>query len=415
MKLALFGGPPVRSRPFPSWPVFDEAEERALVEVLRSGRWWCNTMGEAAEPRAGSEASAVAVFQQAFARVQGARYGVACASGTAALEVGLKALGVAPGDDVIVPPYTFVATASAPMLIGARPVFCDIEPDTWNLDPRRLEEAITPRTRAIVPVHFAGLAADMEAILAIANRHGIPVLEDAAHGHGGRWQDRGLGSIGAAGTFSFQASKNLTAGEGGLITTGDGAIAELCESLIWGGRKTGRPWYEHHRLGWNYRLTEFQGAILNVQLARMAGQAERRLANGLYLGRSLAAIPGIRPLAIPGYATRHAFHIYVLRFDGAEFGIGREDFLKAMAAEGIPCSGGYAAPLYRNPMFSDPAPHRVCPAAEQACREAVWFEHRLLLGTREDMDDIIQAVRGIHDCRGQFEAVRHLTREGVVR
>src|SRR5262249_13407317 len=143
--------------------------------------------------------------------------GVACSTGTAALEIGLKALGVGPGDDVVVPPYTFVATASAPMLIGARPVFCDIDSDTWNLDPRRLEEAITPDTKAIVPVHFAGLAADMASILDIAGRRGIPVLEDAAHGHGGSWNGQGLGSIGAAGTFSFQASKNMTAGEGGLI------------------------------------------------------------------------------------------------------------------------------------------------------------------------------------------------------
>ena len=162
-KLALLGGAPIRTAPFPAWPVFDETEERALLDVLRGGRWWRYTMGEATQPdSAGAADSAVVTFQRDFAQAQDSRFGIACSTGTAALEVGLKALGVRPGDDVVVPPYTFIATASAPMLIGARPVFCDIEAATWNLDPKRLEEAITPNTRAIVPVHFAGLAADME-------------------------------------------------------------------------------------------------------------------------------------------------------------------------------------------------------------------------------------------------------------
>jgi dTDP-4-amino-4,6-dideoxygalactose transaminase len=413
-KLALLGGAPVRTAPFPAWPVFDETEERALLQVLRGGRWWRYTMGEAIEPDSADAAdSAVVTFQRDFAQAQGSRFGIACSTGTAALEVGLKALGVRLGDDVVVPPYTFVATASAPMLIGARPVFCDIEVDTWNLDPTRLEEAITPNTRAIVPVHFAGLAADMASILAIAERRGIPVLEDAAHAHGGTWNGRGLGSIGAAGTFSFQASKNMTAGEGGLITTDDPAVAELCDSYIWCGRKIGRPWYEHHRLGWNYRMTEFQAAILGAQLARMAEQSDQRLANGLCLNARLAGIPGIRPLAIPSYATRHAFHIYALRFDEALFGVDRATFLAAMAAEGIPCSSGYASPLYRNPMFAEMQYPDACPVAERACSEAVWFEHRLLLGTRRDIDDIVLAAARIYDCRSQLTTISNKTSEGV--
>ena len=173
--LALHGGSPVRTKPFPHWPVFDESEERALVEVLRSGQWWRYSMGEAVDPgsvQAGAH-SKVGEFQKMFAEVQGARYGIACATGTGAIEVVLKAMGIGPGDEVIVPPYTFVATATAPMLIGATPVFVDIDLDTLNLDPARLEEAITPQTKAVMPVHFAGLAADMEAILAICGKHGI--------------------------------------------------------------------------------------------------------------------------------------------------------------------------------------------------------------------------------------------------
>ena len=411
--LALFGGNPVRSRPFPAWPVFDEGEETALVELLRSGQWWRYTMGEGVQPAAASDEprSKVAEFQSLFAQSQGARFGIACATGTAALEVALKAMGVGPGDEVIVPPYTFIATASAPMLIGATPVFCDIDLETFNMDPRRMEEAITPRTRAVVPVHFAGLAADLGAILEIADRRGLPILEDAAHGHGGSWQDRGLGTIGTAGTFSFQASKNMTAGEGGLITTHDRELAEICESLVWVGREAGRPWYEHHRLGWNYRLTEFQGAILIEQLKRLGQQTARRLANGLYLNRQLATIPGIHPLRVPPYATCHTFHIYVFRFDAGEFGLTREQFLSALAAEGIPATGGYPYPLYRNPMFLDRALASdytvypgLCPNAERACAEAVWLEHRLLLGEREDMDDIVSAVRKVRDRRGEFES-----------
>jgi dTDP-4-amino-4,6-dideoxygalactose transaminase len=412
MKLALFGGTPVRVRPFPAWPVFGEAEERSLLELVRSGQWWRYTMGEAVAPQAASAdaRSKVAEFQQLFAAAQGARFGVACATGTAALEVALKALGVGAGDEVLVPPYTFIATATAPMLIGAAPVFCDIDPETLNLDPARLEEAITPRTKAVVPVHFAGAAADMGAILELAGKRGLAVLEDAAHAHGGTWNGQGLGTIGAAGTFSFQASKNMTAGEGGLITTNDPELAEICESYIWVGRRTGRPWYEHHRLGWNYRMTEFQGAILIEQLKRLKEQTALHLANGLYLNEQLAKIPGIQPLHVPPYATCHSFHIYVFRFDARQFELSREDFLSALAAEGIPASSGYAHPLYRNPLFQDPglpvdysACPELCPNAEKVCAEAVWLEHRLLLGERQDMDDIVEAVRKIHERRKDFE------------
>ena len=411
-ELALFGGRPLRMKPFPHWPVFDEAEEKALLDVVRSGQWWRYSMGEAmdAASAAGGARSKVGEFQDLFAKAQGARYGIACASGTGAIEVVLKAMGIGPDDEVIVPPYTFIATATAPMLVGARPVFCDIDLATLNLDPSRLEEAITSRTKAVMPVHFAGLAADMERILGICKRRGIPVVEDACHGHGGTWNGRGLGTIGLAGTFSFQASKNMTAGEGGLITTDDPALAELCESYIWVGRKAGRPWYEHHYLGWNYRMTEFQGAILVEQLRRLGDQTEKRRQNAAYLNKQLKAIPGIRPLQVPPYATRHACHIEVFRFDEAEFGINRTDFLRALSAEGIPATAGYAFPLYRNPMFEDPSFGSdydrfisLCPNSERACKEMVWLEHRLLLGERADMDDIVEAICKVRSRLHEFQ------------
>lgn len=426
-RLAIFGGTPQRAKPFPSWPAFDENEEQALLEVLRSGNWWRYYQGEAAElkaPEAVQPRSKVAEFQEAFARLQGARYGIACANGTAALEVVLKALGVGPGDEVIVPPYTFIATASAVLMVNAVPIFADIEADTFNIAPRRVEEAITPRTKAIIPVHFAGQAADMDSLLNIARRHNLVVVEDAAHAHGATWNGKGLGSIGHAGTFSFQVSKNMTAGEGGLITTNDRDLAEVCESYIWGGREIGRPWYEYHRLGWNYRMTEFQGAILSQQLRRLEAQNAKRRENARYLDERLSKLPGISPLRVREDVTKHSHHLYIFRFSAEEFGVSRSDFLAALLAEGVSCLAGYAHPLYKNPMFLrqnfyprgcpvtcghydhtiDYASFEaLCPNAERACREAVWLEHRQLLAEREDMDDIIHAIEKIHEHRQDFK------------
>jgi dTDP-4-amino-4,6-dideoxygalactose transaminase len=425
-RLALLGGAPVRSRPFPAWPVFDHRERQALLEVLDSGKWWRMSFGEAVEPKepeTGLPRPKVAEFQERFARAHDSRYGVACANGTAAIEVALKALGVGPGDEVIVPPYTFIATASAVLAVNAVPVFADIQADTYNLDPRAVEAAVTPRTRAIIPVHFAGLPAAIGELLAIADKHGLRLIEDAAHAHGGRHDGRSLGSFGHAAAFSFQASKNMTAGEGGIVTTPDAGVAALCESYIWLGRAPGRPWYEHHRLGWNYRMTEFQAAILLAQLERLESQTARRAENAARLSQLLAPIPGLRPLRAAEASGVHAWHIYVFRFDEREFGLPRPVFLKALAAEGIPCLGGYEHPLYRNPMFLNQAFYpkgcpiscghyaqpldyarftETCPHSEQACREAIWLEHRLLLGGPEDIADIAAAAARIHAHREEL-------------
>ena len=427
-QLAIFGGPPQRTRPFPSWPAFDESEEQALLEVLRSGNWWHYSQGEAVEPKkpeGGQPRSKVAEFQEAFARFQGAKYGMACANGSVAIEVALKALGVGPGDEVIVPCYTFVATASAVLMVNAIPIFVDIEPETFNIAPHRVEEAITARTKALIPVHFAGQAADMDSLLSIAERHNLVMVEDAAHAHGATWKGKGLGCIGHAGTFSFQASKNMTAGEGGLITTNDRDLAELCESYIWGGREVGRPWYEYHRLGWNYRLTEFQGAILLQQLKRVEAQNAKRDENARYLDKHLSKLPGISPLGVREDVTQHSHHLYIFRFHEEEFGISRSQFLEALNAEGVSGLSGYADPLYKNPLFlhQDFYPRgcpitcghygraldyaafeALCPNAERACREAVWLEHRQLLAEREDMDDIVHAIEKIYEHRQDFRS-----------
>jgi len=412
---AILGGTTYCRGEFPAWPVFDESEERAVLEVLRSGQWWKNSLGEAVGEVVPE--SKVGLFQSQFAHFQNAAFGVACASGTAALELALKAAGVGPGDEVILPPYTFVATATAALQLDAVPVFCDVEADTLNLSPSTLEQRITPRTRAVIPVHFAGLPADMERILAIARQHQLIVIEDAAHAHGATWKGKAVGALGDAGAFSFQASKNMTAGEGGAVVTNCRDLARMCESYVWAGREFGRPWYEHHRLGWNYRMTEFQAAILIEQLKRLELQAQLRMKNGLRLAEELEEFPGLHPLAVPGWVTRHAFHLFVLRFVEAEFGLDRDRFVRSLRAEGIPCSSGYAHPLYRNPLFQ----HRAfasqrellttksstsvdecaarCPNAEQACKEVVWIEHRVLLGNDSDISAIIRAVKRIYEHR----------------
>jgi dTDP-4-amino-4,6-dideoxygalactose transaminase len=413
-------------RPFPAWPVFDQNEEQALLEVLHSGKWWRFSYGqgvELREPEPNQPRSKVTEFQEAFALMQQARYGIVCANGTAALEIALKALGVGPGDEVIVPAYTFIATASAPLQVNAIPIFVDVELDTLNIDPRRVEEAITPATKAIIPVHFGGLACNMDALMEIAHQHHLLIIEDAAHGHAGTWRNRGLGSIGNAGTFSFQASKNMTSGEGGLITTNDREVAALCESYLWAGREPNQPWYVHYRLGWNYRITEFQAAILLQQMKRVEAQNALRRENASHLAGRLAEVSGIYPLRVPEFVTKPTYHIFAFRLDESEFGVSRKTFLEALAAEGIPCFGGYAHPLYKNPMFlnqdfyprgcpltcghyANPIDYASfearCPSSERACREIIWLEHRLFLGERADMDDIAAAISRIYDHRAEL-------------
>jgi dTDP-4-amino-4,6-dideoxygalactose transaminase len=402
-ELAILGGRPVRERPFPAWPVFGEAEEKALVRALRSGEWGrCD----------GQE---VATFERRFAAFCGAGHAVAVANGTVSLRIALLAAGLQAGDEVIVPPYTFIATASAVVEANGTPVFADIDPRTFNIDPRAVERAITPRTRAIIPVHMGGLPADMDAMLALARRRGLTVIEDAAHAHGSELEGRRAGSLADLASFSFQSSKNLTAGEGGIITTSDGALAERCVSFHNCGRVSGGVWYEHHLIGGNYRLGEFQGAILNAQLDRLEAQIETRDRNGKYLAGRLREIPGILPQERGPDCTRHAYHLFLYRIDPEAFGLERGPLHEALRAEGVPASDGYVRPLYRQPLFLErnfgpfqgrggpPSPdYRAvsCPACEAICAsQGAWLEQRLLLGSREDMDDIVRAFEKVHEGR----------------
>ena len=412
---AILGGTPVRTAPFHPWPVSGPEEEQGLLDVLHSGKWWRYAFGQGvdlADPEEGPQ-SRVVQFQEAFARHHDCRYGLAAANGTGTLEVGIRAMDLDIGDEIIVPPYTYVASATAVLQNNLVPVFVDVDPRTCNIDPARIEEAITGRTRAIMAVHFGGQPADMDRIGEIADRHDLAVIEDAAHAHGCEWRGRKAGSMGLFSSFSFQASKNMTAGEGGILCTNDRDFATECDALVWAGRRPGRPWYEFHRLGWNYRLTEFQAAVLSAQLARLDEQVCRRERMARLLSEKLAGIDGITPPFQDERCTRHGYHLYMFRYDEPALGLPRARFIEALEAEGIPALSGYTFPLYRNPMFLEKrfingsfplgTPYHDdvdfgvyaerCPVSERACAcEAVWLPQNVFLGTAEDIDDVATAV-----------------------
>ena len=408
-KLALLGGTPLRKRPFTSWPIFGQPEEKRVLRTLHSGKW------------GRLDGTEVSEFERRFAAMHGCKHAVAVVNGTVSLRIALMASGIQADDEVIVPPYTFLSTASAVVEANAIPVFADVDLETFNLDPKAVEAAITPRTRAIIPVHFAGQVADMDAIMAIARKRKLIVIEDAAHAHGAVYKKRPAGSIGHLGSFSFQSSKNLTSGEGGIITTNDNQFAESCRSIHSCGRIPGGLWYEHHVMSGNYRLGEFQGAILNGQLSRLEAQTKKRDRNGQYLGAKLAHLPGLYPQKrIPG-CDRHSYHLFMMRVAAGEFGVLRTTVIKALQAEGIPCSAGYVVslpqqPLFRNKAFAPYLPkssmrlnykNTHCPNSDLLCREqTIWLEQSMLLGPRADMDDIARAFEKIHENRAALKGFR---------
>jgi perosamine synthetase len=401
-KPALLGGEAVRKEAFPSWPVFDQTEERALLQVLRSGKW--NRVG-----------SMVPKFETDYARALNCKGCLATANGTAALLTSVNVLGIGPGDEVIVPPYTFVATVNIVLQVHALPVFVDTDRSTSQIDANKIEAAITPRTAAIIPVHLGGNVCDMDAIMAIANKHGTPVVEDACQSHLAEWKGRKVGTIGKSGCFSFQASKNLNSGEGGVLSSNDSDFLDRAYAFHSNSRSPAHSGYDFHyrAKGLNLRMTDFQGAILLSQMTRLAAQMRTREQNAAYLASLMKEIPGITPARQYEGTTRNAYHLYMLRYDPAHFaGLPLEKFLKAVKAEGIPASGGYS-PLNKEPFLmntlqtrgykkiygekalSQWAERSSCPENDKLCEEAIWLYQAMLLGPRSDMDQIAAAFRKV--------------------
>jgi perosamine synthetase len=402
-KPALLGGPKTRTEPFPSWPVFDQTEERALVETLRSGKWF-RGYGEN-----------VKKFEAAYAALTGAKQCLATMNGTAALFTSLNALGVEPGDEVLVPPYTFIATINVVLRQHALPVFVDTDPETFQMDARKIEAAITARTRCMIPVHLGGSACDLDAILPIARKHKLAVIEDACQAHLGEWRGKKVGTYGNTGCFSFQASKNLNSGEGGAILCGDDDLREKCYAFHnnGSGLKMIGTSFTYASSGANLRMSEWQAAILLAQMTRIEAQAKTRTANAQYLTRMLREIPGIVPARMYAGCTRNAYHLYMLRYQKEKFAnLPRAGFLKALAAEGIPSASGYT-PLNQQPFLTTATRSRGyqalfgaqrlarweeqnhCPANDRLCEDAVWFTQNMLLGPRRDMEQIAEAIRKI--------------------
>ncbi len=398
--LAIEGGTPVRdtkARPWPSWPLVsrDEWRERiepALREVYLSG----------VEGLPGPKA---AEFAARLASYCGAKFGRMLTHGTDAIAAAIAAIldldGWEAGGEIILPNYTFIATASAPLDRRCTLRFVDVDRRSFCIDPDALEQAISPGiTRAIVAVHLAGHPADMRRINAIASKHGLPVIEDCAQAHGARCYGEPVGVIGAIGAFSFQSTKNLTSGEGGAVVTNDAELdARVLAFQDVGRTPTGERW-EYHRLGWNYRPSEYLAALLTIRLEDLEAQTERRSENAAYLTEQLAGIPGIAPPQVLPYVDRHAYHLYCILMDPSGFGgHGRDAVVKALAAEGIPAVPGYTMPLSEQPGLKKLArahPEAIqvmdCPNSAWVCDHSIWLLQSMLLAERSDMDDIVTTL-----------------------
>jgi dTDP-4-amino-4,6-dideoxygalactose transaminase len=415
-KLAITGGEPVRRKPFTAWPTFSSAEERAVMKVLRSRNW-----GGYPFPN-----EFAASFARKFAKYHGAKFGLAVANGTIAIEIALAAAGIRPGDEVIVPAYTWEGTVGPILLLNAVPVFVDVDPETYCLDAKLIERALTSRTRAILPVHLAMNFADMDEIVRVAQKHKLLVIEDCAHAHGGRWRGKGAGSIGDLGCFSFQSSKLMTSGEGGGVITSSLELFERAQSYVNCGRASETDRFRHRIIGFNYRITEFQASILSAQLDRLTRQASIRQANMNYFEKRLRGTKGLGFLRRDKRQTRTAAYQYVFKYNCEDFGgLPRASFLGALEMEGIPCDGLFYEPVYRSALFparpedwpalswqrTEPLDLKTtyhCPVAEWAAyEEAVWLPHHIFLGTRKDTDDIADAVLKVCENASELPGLEH--------
>ncbi|MBS13776.1 MAG: aminotransferase DegT [Gemmatimonadetes bacterium] len=393
----------------PHWPQSDDLERHALREVLDSHSWY--------------NGDRVREFEASFAEMQNAKYGIACTGGTVALEMIVRGAGIGPNDEIITSPYTFIGTCSAILKAGAAIRFVDVDPETNNLDIDQIEEAITPHTRAVMPVHFGGLACDIDRLVEICERRDLVLLEDSCHGWGAKYKDKGLGAWGLAGGFSFQQSKNMTCGDGGIALTDDEAVADAIGCAINQGRS--RYGKADPRLQWggNHRMTEFSAAILLAQMSRLPEHVEIREQNAGMLTRLLTNISGLEPCKRDPGATVVSWHVYGGRYFEDEWdGLPREIFVKAMAAEGVSLTTGYPEPVYKDTVFQqDWANSEVIrpfawaaedwvqdyrslnlPKVEQYCIERISLKHTSLLVSESEMKATCDVFEKMWEYRGEL-------------
>ncbi len=404
---AILGGAAAWAKDkWPVWPMWNpETDEKQLLEVMRSGVW--------------SRAGVVTQFEKEWAAALDVRRCLSTVNGTNALVIAINQLDIKAGDEVLVPPYTFIASVSSILTNGAMPVFVDVDPETFQIDPAKIEAKITSRTKAIMAVHILGLPVDMDKIMAIAKKHNLLVIEDSCQAHLAEYDHKKVGTIGDAGCFSFQNSKNLPIGEGGAVVSNNDKFMDRC--------------FSYHNFGYAYgsavgtvgsgcliqgtklRFTEYQAAIGIAQLKRLDSQTTTRNENAAFLKSQIKDIPGIIPYKLYDKVTRGAFHLFPFRYKSEGFkGLSREAFLKALTAEGVPCSSGYTTlntQPYLNDTFQSKNYRKMypkelldinkyneqnkCPQNDQLCNEAVWFTQNMLLGTKQDMTDIASAIEKI--------------------
>ncbi len=364
----------------PPWPQAHQREAELLQFVLASPQW-------------GGFHPLVGEVEESFAAYQHCRFGLAACNGTVTLEVALNILGIGAGDEVIVPAISFVSTATAVSRTGAKPVFVDIGEDSFNLDMRSVELAITDKTKAVMAVHFGGIPCDMDALMDLCRRQGLLLIEDAAHAHGSEWNRLRMGSFGIVSSFSFQNGKVLCCGEGGMLTSSDEVLAEHARSLINCGRIVGESFYAHHRLGSNFRMTAFQAAILLAQFERLPEQIATRTRNVGLLKRLLAGVDEIRWQQQPAAMTQCSWYLLVGRF--ASSVVSREQFIQRLSERGVPCTPFYPHTLYQNPVYRKTANHRVelCPVAEKRVGDGFWFPHRLFLASPETIEKVAAEIK----------------------
>jgi dTDP-4-amino-4,6-dideoxygalactose transaminase len=418
-KLAIAGGQPQRTTPFTAWPIAGKEEAAALQDVLTSTKW-------GGQPFPGKYAAA---FAKKFAEAHTTQYAQCVSTGTVAIQAALRAIGIEPGDEVIAPAYTWEGTVGPVLLLNAVPVFVDIDPDTYCLDAKLIEQAITPKTKAILPVHLGMRFADMDEILRIAAKHDLKVIEDCAHAHGGMWKGKGAGSMGDLGAFSFQSSKLITSGEGGAVITNNLEYMERVQSYINAGRASLTDQYHHRIVGFNYRLGEFQAAVLGPQLDRLPEQAALREKNMKHFESRLRNIPAIGLLKPDPRITRLAPYGYVIKyFTERAKDIPRAAFVAALQLEGIPCDGLFYEPVYKSSLFPvkssdfpalswgrekalDLRSMYSCPESDRAAyHEAVWFPHQHFLGSTGDVDAIADAI---HKVLENIEELRGLDHKAI--
>ncbi|MGA8030192.1 MAG: DegT/DnrJ/EryC1/StrS family aminotransferase [Bryobacteraceae bacterium] len=362
----------------PRWPQADEREAELLRMVLESSQW-------------GGFHPFVTEFEQSFAVYQHGAHGISACNGTITLELALEVLGIGPGDEVIVPAISFISTATAVSRVGAIPVFADIEQWSFNLDPAAARRAVSSKTRAILAVHFGGAMCNMDELTAICRERGLLLLEDAAHAHGSEWNGKRAGSFGVAGSFSFQNGKVLCSGEGGMLVTSDDDFAERARSISNQGRIAGKSFYEHHRLGANFRLTGFQAAVLLAQFERLPEQIRLRTSNARLLKELLSDVPEIVWQEQPQQITQNSWYLMLGRLRGGARD--RDEFQQALTAAGVPCAPFYPHTLYANPLYRQGGCRVTpCPVAEACIRDAFWLPHRVLLADEQTIREAAEII-----------------------